>query len=355
MMAGSDELVRQVTRADRAVWEAAVAADPDAIVTQTPRWMDAMEATGRYVDTSLRFVLRDGRELVLPLARRRGPIGSVTGHQGFATGWGIGGLIGSGLDRIAVQSVMGRLADHGLTRLQIRPNPLHGSWYQAVVPAGSRRVLALPKRAHVIDLREGSAAVWSAFSKSARRCVRAGERGGLDVLAGNDDALLSDYQMLHERSLVRWAERQHEPALLARLRSGQRDGIEKWRTVARALGPSFTVWVARLRGEPLAAMLLLTGPNAHETRAAFDRERSGPLAPSYLLTWMALERACADGASWYHLGETGTSSSLAAYKERFGAKAYDYADHRVERLPVTHADLLARRVVKRVIGFEEAS
>jgi hypothetical protein len=35
------------------------------------------------------------------------------------------------------------------------------------------------------------------------------------------------------------------------------------------------------------------------------------------------------------MGETGASESLAHFKSRFGALPYDYAEYRVERLPLT--------------------
>jgi hypothetical protein len=55
----------------------------------------------------------------------------------------------------------------------------------------------------------------------------------------------------------------------------------------------------------------------------------------------------------FHLGESGRSSSLSDYKERFGARPHEYPELRIERVPVTAADRAARSVVKRVIGFRE--
>ena len=69
--------------------------------------------------------------------------------------------------------------------------------------------------------------------------------------------------------------------------------------------------------------------------------------------WHAIRSACASEAGAFHLGESGGSASLADYKERFGAQAVDYPELRLERLPITRADHLARTVVKRAIGFRE--
>ena len=100
-------------------------------------------------------------------------------------------------------------------------------------------------------------------------------------------------------------------------------------------------------------MVLLRGPNGHETRSAFDRDHTEGSDPTYLLTWLGIQDAIATGGDWYHLGESGTSARLADFKERFAAVPYDYADYRLERFPVTRADALVRGVVKRAIKFKD--
>ena len=55
----------------------------------------------------------------------------------------------------------------------------------------------------------------------------------------------------------------------------------------------------------------------------------------------------------FHLGESGSSGSLSDYKERFGARPFDYPELRLERLPITRADRARTVGVKRVIGFRE--
>jgi lipid II:glycine glycyltransferase (peptidoglycan interpeptide bridge formation enzyme) len=101
--------------------------------------------------------------------------------------------------------------------------------------------------------------------------------------------------------------------------------------------------------------VVLQGTNAHYTRGAMDREVAAPTHANAALQWKAISDAAAAGCAWYHMGESGTSSSLARFKERFGARPYDYAEYRFERLPLTTLDHLARGAVKRVIGFREAS
>ena len=332
------------------IWDELVRSDRRALVTQTPLWTKAMVETGTFIDRSRLYEFEDGRRFVMPLARRRGPAGVVLGDQGFPNGWGIGGLVGPGIDAGVVAAVFADLRASGVSRVQIRPNPLDGDVFREGAPSS---VVALPRRAHVIDLRAGEQDLWTRFSKAARRGVRKGERAGLEIEHGHDERLVREYYALHEKSVDRWAGQQHEPLAIARFRAERREGLAKWLTIARTLGALCRISVARLDGRPVGAMVLLRGPNGHETRSAFDRDLIAGSDPTYLLTWLGIQEAISVGADWYHLGESGFSARLSDFKERFAAFAYDYADYRVEHFPVTRADLLARNVVKRLIRFKD--
>jgi hypothetical protein len=86
-----------------------------------------------------------------------------------------------------------------------------------------------------------------------------------------------------------------------------------------------------------------------------DRDLAARPRANELLMWTTITEACAAGCSVYHLGESGRSTSLAQYKERFGARSVDYAEIRIERLPVTRIDGVLRTGVKRILGFRDAS
>ena len=124
--------------------------------------------------------------------------------------------------------------------------------------------------------------------------------------------------------------------------------------VRLALIPVF-LWLAWEDGTPIAGSIVLLGNTAHGTRGAIDRERAGPTRASFLLEWLAIEEAVARGCRSYHLGETGTASSLATFKEGFGGRSVPYADFGIERLPVSRADRALRTGVKRVIGFRDGT
>jgi Acetyltransferase (GNAT) domain len=346
-------LLRITSPVPRDLWEEVLASDPNALPTQSAAWLDGLCALGRHEDASRLYETMGRRLLVLPMVRRRG-LGDrrLAVQSSYSEGWGIGGLLASGgVTREDVATVVGDLAAEPALRTLIRPNPLlAGEWKAADLP-GAR---VLPRLAHVLDLGGGFDNVWTRrFSSSARANVRKAEKAGVILERGSSRGLVDAYYELFERSLERWAARQHEPLWLARRRGRRRDSAEKFQALAGSLGDGFGVWLARLNDRPIAAAIVLRGANAHYTRGVMDAERAGRTRANYLLHHHAIREACEAGCQYYHFGETGRSSSLAFFKTRFGAEAHAYAEYRFERLPLTALDRLVRDGVKRLVGFSE--
>ena len=334
----------------RAHWEAVWRSDPDALPTQQPRWMDALCSGGSWIDATRSYRAADGRCIVVPLARRRGA-GSHGVEASMPAHWGFGGIVAEGgVTPDDLRIALDDLTARAVLRQSIRPNPRHGRLYRAAAPA---RALQIPRRAHVLDLSGGVDVVWKGFSESRRRAVRKAERSGVEIEHDTSGRLLAEFFELYACSEARWAAQQHEPAALARFRTRFRDTLAKWQRIARHLDGGCHQWVARHAGHAVASIIVLSGVNAHYTRGAMDKARAGPLRANDLLMWHAIRAACGSGAGAFHLGESGGSASLAHYKERFGAQPVDYPELRLERLPITRADHLARTVVKRAIGFHE--
>ena len=86
-----------------------------------------------------------------------------------------------------------------------------------------------------------------------------------------------------------------------------------------------------------------------------DASVIGSTKANELLVWSAIEDACREGCSAFHMGETAPGSSLATYKEKYGAVPVNYAEYVLERLPITRMEAGLRGAVKRVIGFRETS
>ena len=341
-----------ITPAPRDVWHELAAADPSGLVSQTPEWIDVLCRSG-YEDASRLYRTADGRRLLLPLVRRRGgvprpfaPLASVPAS------WGMGGLLADATPTAAdVALVVADLRRLPAVQVTVRPNPLHAAqWAQATRGTSA---IALPRRAHVLDLDGGPDAVWKRFRTSARSGVRKAQALGVEVRCGGLE-LLSDFRFLFELSVRRWAEMQHEPVALAKLRAFRRDPPAKFLHVAEAMPHRLRVWVAYHDEEPVAGLIVLVGANASYTRGAMDKERAGSLHANELLQWSAIQDACAAGCRSYHMGESGTSAALGAFKEKFGAKPVNYAELHLERLPIVRSQSAARSVVKHAVGFRDA-
>ena len=340
-----------VSPVPRAIWNDVADSDPHTLVTQTPAWTDALCANPLYRDASRLYITPLGRHIVVPMVRRRGLPGRMRMEASLPAHWGFGGIIAiDGATNDDVRIVLGDLQHRHVLRQTIRPNPLqHELW-----AAHGADIVRVPRRAHVIDLTDGADAVWSAFRSNARRAVRSAEKRGVAVEHDTRGRLLPAFFELLELSRVRWSRQLHEPAWLARLRNRATDSLEKWQRISAALDGQCHVWLASVDAKPAAGIIVLQGANAHYTRGAMNKDVAGPSYANYALHWQALQHACEQGSRSYHMGESGTSTSMARYKEQFGAQPYDYEELRIERLPLTRADQAVRSTVKRVVGFKDA-
>lgn len=343
--------MRVTTPVPRNEWDRLHAADARAVAEHSPRWIDAIESVTTWRDASRWYEFDDGRRFVLPLLRRAGIAGAGGWYASPPAAWGFGGLVGPDLDRDAVDAVVRDLRAMGALRISIRPDPTTAELWKGVEGPGITRV---PRFAHVISLEDGLEAVEARYNKSTRRGIRKAEKAGVEVEVDHTGALLPLHYELYLSAVETWSERQREPLALARWRAIRRDPLEKLQAMAEHLGKDFCQFVAYVDGRAVASSILLTGPAAHDTRAAMIKDLAGPVRANDLLQARSIRHAIETGCTSYHLGESGTSASLAAFKERWGAVGHEYAEIRIERLPVTRADAAARGAVKRLIGFKDA-
>ena len=334
--------------APRHEWEQLVSADSRSLADHLPAWTEAIGAGGKWVDASRLYRLDHGRAVVLPLMRRR--FGGGTWAASPPVGWGIGGLIGPDADDpFVIRAVVEDLRASNWISLRVRPNPLDAdAWDEAVGSAALR----LPLRAHIVDLRGGLDAVLAAARKSTRRIIRRAS-GTIQVVAGNQPELLDAYEQLWHLSVDRWAVRQGEPVWMARRRQMWRDPPARMRLLARCLSDNFRLWIAFIGGEPVGANVVVTARNAHATRAVMNRERVGSSGAMQYLDWLAIQEAHRFGCESFHMGESGDSQQLSAYKEGLGASPVAYAEYRFERLPLSSVNAGTKSLVKRAISFRD--
>ena len=351
MMDSGIAIVRVASPAPAEVWQSIYEADADALPSQSRSWATAVQSFAGYGDASRFYEFSDGTHVILPLFAGRAPARRYAALYSPPAAWGFGGTLSTGpLTSAHIHAIMRDLSALPAIITHIRPNPLHADLWNSAVPPDWTSV---PRTAHVLDLGIGFETILSKkFHSDARYGIRRAEKAGLEVISGSDSALIADFHSLLRRSFERWAKRQAEPVALARWRGLRRDPEAKFQAMA-ASGTAFRLWLAKLEGKPIAAILVLRDKEAHYTRGAMIEEFARPTHANYLLHYRAIEDACAAGCRHYHMGETGNLASLAKFKSQFGAEPVQYAEYRRERLPITRIDRAVRTVVKRAIGFRD--
>lgn len=342
-----------VSPAPRDLWRKAIAADPNALLSHTPEWLDTICAVGGRIDASRLYVWPSGRQLVLPMVGKR--IGGFTVvEDSLPQGWGFGGLVGPDISAPEVADVFADLAARNILRQHICPNCLQGDAWRKAVPAGTGSVRAASRNAHAVALDGGIDAVWRRFSDNARRGIRKAEKQGLDIECDTTGRLLGVLDDLLQLSVRRWATQRQEPVWLGRLRGRRLNPRGRWRQMAERIPGGVAIWVARQRGEPVAAIAVLRGPNDHYTRGAMHKELAGPTRANFLLHWLAIEDACRRGARWYQMGQSGFEGDpVARFKENFGARAYTFPEFQLDMVPIGGVSAFPRAAARWLIGMSQ--
>ncbi|HEY6311540.1 MAG TPA: GNAT family N-acetyltransferase [Streptosporangiaceae bacterium] len=346
-------LMRVTSPAPPERWQAAYAADCEAIPYQSPQLTQALCADGLYSDASRCYETDDGRTLVLPLVRRRGLPGRLATAGSLPIV--MGGLVADGPVSVEdIRAVLGDLATLPFAALRIRPNPRVGAlWSEAALSA----TLRIPRRAHVVPVSRPVEEIRSGLSNSIRKAVDRAVRNGLEVVWDTTGSKLGVFEELYNRSVERWARRQHEPLSLSRWRMERATRAPTLAATARCMAGVWRMGVVEIGGRPAVAAIIFIEPggNANGFRMAMDADLVGRTGAGYLVQFAALEEASRAGCRFFHLGESGQAEGLSDHKERMGGIPIAYEELVFERLPVARADRLLRSVVKRAIGFRDAN
>lgn len=345
---------RVVTPAPRQAWIDVLASDPDATVQQSPAWCDAVVRASGAADISRLYLLPDGRQLVLPLVRRR-LIPGLHVDGSYLAKFGPGGLLASdGLQESDARLVLDDLHRSVAVSTRIRVNfDVADRWRAALAPD----VLMTSKRSEVLDLTGGFQQVFERrFQSSVRRAVRKAECSGITVERDSGPRLASEYYQLY----MRWSEDRATvsglPRRLVLARARRRQPAGYIEAVSELLGENCEIWVAFYGGEPIASIITLRhGAQAVYWQGSSVRRLAGPLRANVLLQRLAIEAACNAGCRYYDLGESGGVAGLEHFKQTLGAVPRFGMDLRIERLPLSslqgwrhgleqRASSLARRI-----------
>ena len=91
---GRERLELVATPAPREIWSAVVGADPEALPSQTPEWVDALPT--EWVDVSRLYTTVDGRNVVVAMVRNRRWRHLVHIAGSYPRGLGYGGVVAEG-------------------------------------------------------------------------------------------------------------------------------------------------------------------------------------------------------------------------------------------------------------------
>ena len=335
-----------------AVWESLYRSDENAVVSQSPTWRDAVFASGRYQDASVLYEFPSGRQVVMPMARRRRQPSQATAVASWPQVWGIGGPITQGgkVSPAEAAVVLGDVARRGTLAAAITlRHDADKAWLSQ-----ARQFHVEEHGCCVVDLAGGFDQVWQhSFRSSTRRAVRKAERSGLEVEVDRSGRLLDVFYDLYQKSLVRWAAAQHEPLWFTRLRMNRVSYTtpRHLALVARHFGADCATWVAWYKGQPAAANIILrSGAYAKYWRGAMDKEIAAPVRANDLLHRLAIEEACQEGYRFYDMGGAEPGSSLTRFKVNLGATHLYTHELRAERLPVYRARRLSADMVSTLMS-----
>ncbi len=316
--------------------------------------MNAVTDSGQWRDISRWYQFESGTQAVLPAACGRRPA-RVSSAGGLPNNWGTGGIVSDApLSAREMADVFDDVRRLGFSRFTLWPDATQGADWEAGRAIAPELVVATPRRFHVIDLDSSFETITATrFDKYTRRYVKRARDAGVTTVHASGPDLIEPFMTMLHRIVPRWAAQQHEPVALARLRAAHRDPRSKFEAIMRNLGDSARIGVAFVDCRPVAAALYLIGRNADIIWAPVDPDRGIEVHAPTLLYVEAIEAACAAGCGRFSMGESGMSEGLDRFKRRLGAHSVEYHSYRIEHAAVTRAEDVAKRCVKRIIGFNE--
>lgn len=328
------------------VWAEVAAADPGTLPFQTPVWRDCLCAASDWRDASRLYELRDGRRLVLMLARRAVAPGLVV-EASWPAGWGSGGVLAPGGVRPGEAAMICADLRRGRAVSScVRP----GFTAAPAWPGAASGAFLIPRAVHVANLAGESFEDYRArcVPAKAQRGIRAAlrhhEKAGVVISSGNSPELVDALYRVY-LSWTGWrAAQRRTPAALARWQARRAEPLAKFTSVARALGPDCRIWVAWWEGRPVAATVsLYAGQAAVGWRAFTDRSAPGRLRLFEVLAMEGLRDACETGRRYLEMGESVGRKDLSHIKERLGGQEHTFAEYCFERVPLAAGRMAFQR------------
>lgn len=350
-----NSLFKVESPASRVAWESIAESGQDIMTSQSLAWHDVVFANGIYKDASLLYEFSSGQRVLLPMARRRLPTPVEPVAASWPRRWGAGGPISLG-GRVAPDEASAILRH--VARLDMVGAEIHLSHICDPVRLQEAHNLGFRVRqepTYVLDLSGGFDDVWkNRFRGNVRTGVRKAERSEIDVEIDRSGRYLGIFYDLYTKSIERWSGMMHVPLWFAKWTATRATPRSALDLAAKHFGENCTTWVARSKGEPVAAIIVLqTGQYATYWKGAMNKSLASPLRANHLLHKLAIEQACRDGCRFYDMGRA--EGSLATFKETLGASLHHTQLVQAERLPVQKTIDFSKNSSRKALAFGKKS
>lgn len=351
-----NSLFKVESPAPRHAWESVAGSGQDLMASQSLAWRDAVFANGTYKDLSLLYEFSSGQRILVPMARRRvrtpvEPVAASWPRHWIYPGGPIS--LGGPVTPDQASAILKHVA-----RLDTFGAEIHLSHISDPVWLHEAHNLGFRVRqepTYVLDLAGGFDEVWeNRFRSNVRTGVRKAERSGIDVEIDRSGRYFGVYYDFYIQSVERWSGTMHVPLWFAKWHVTRATPRSTLDIVAERFGENCTTWVARSKGEPVAAIIVLqAGPYAMYWKGAMDKALASPLRANHLLHKLAIEQACRDGCQFYDMGRADPGGSLAGFKEKLGATLHSTHLVQAERLPVQKTMDFSKNSARKAIAFRK--
>jgi len=289
--AQGDLSVSAAGAADRAAWDAFVAARPAATGYHEWAWRTVFERS--FGHRSVYLMARRGSRIegVLPLVQINSLLfGRTMTSLPFVN---YGGVLATSSD--AAQALLSAAADEARA----------GRCRHVELRHFDRQFPDLPCRQHKVTMRLAlQDGMWEHLDRKVRNQVRKAEKSQLTVEHGGVE-LVADFYSVFARNMRDLG----TPVYARRL----------FEEVLRAFPDRARLVVVRLHRQPVAAGLSYRTGTTVEVPWASSVRDFNHLCPNHLLYWHAIETAIADGCATFDFGRSTPGEGTFKFKEQWGA------------------------------------
>ncbi|MBN1503984.1 MAG: GNAT family N-acetyltransferase [Candidatus Eisenbacteria bacterium] len=305
---------------DPARWRELLDQSSGATVFHTLEWAFVLKETFR--DLTIKYILvedRQGRYVAgMPFAKSTTLVFTSYLSMPFGTYGGPVALQGTEDDvfpfiSMALQGVTRGLLPFSFSCVLFGTPVTLERAVQNAFPRG-RKVKA---STHLINLDAGFRKLWDeAFDKETRTCARKAERSGVTV---QEETSLDGAALLHSLYLRQAADWNVGTVYPQRLLS----------KAAELMGDKAKIWVGRLKGEPVCAVLVFYFRDMLMAWLSGQNAEGRKVRASHLVYSEILRHACSKSYSTFNFGSSGELHGVRFFKESFGGREYFYS-HYVE-------------------------